>query len=483
MEILRLTSCLGSSPLLEGRIFGREVSTEPNLALGRRWIQECIDNHGDCNVAQDDRPPTRLIHVDGSGPPEMLRLVETELETKYQYAALSYRWAPLTDFVTTRENYESRLKGFGLDELPLTLQHAVQAARKLGIPYLWMDSICIIQDQLDWEQECPKMATVYGSSLVTLAAECAADATAGFLGLRNTEDPNTFLSCLLQFRGLDGSPTGQVRVTYPRLRHAREYATSDPFSVLRTRGWTLQERILSPRILHFGSRHMYWECRKHTCFEALRYRVVGSGIALPKDFPNTSDRNELFKWWNELIEEYMTCALTYDTDKLPAISGIAAAFQKLVNSKYIAGMWEDDLPRALVWSRLGALLLNDQPASRPPSWSCVACNHPVRFECPYSDEGYHPSWKIIHVSLQLSGTDVFGRLAAGVLTLHGKIKAGLIGKFDFEPDKMLLCDIDSNGYRGLAIFVPDDPDEVDACPLTLGRSAVDDHQLLEVVCL
>jgi hypothetical protein len=162
--------------------------------------------------------------------------------------------------MTTEENYHDRLKGFSPAELPLTLQHAVTTSYILGLQYLWIDSICIVQGTSDWETECPKMGSIYRGSTVTIAAEAAMDSTAGFFQSRNADDPNVPLTCELQYTGSDGASAGPVKLAYPRFRHFYEYNASEMSSVLRLRGWVLQERILSPRTLHFGARQMFWSC-------------------------------------------------------------------------------------------------------------------------------------------------------------------------------------------------------------------------------
>jgi Heterokaryon incompatibility protein (HET) len=468
----------------DGRIFGREITPTPNFAVAKKWLEDCLDNHTHCNIGESEPPPKRLIQIEGCGKSQQLFLIETEVSSPYRYAALSYRWAASSAFVTTKENYHDRIKGFSLTELPLTLQHAVTTSYILGLQYLWIDSICIIQGTSDWETECPKMGSIYQGSVVTIAAEVATDSMAGFFQSRNADDPNVPLTCELQYTGSDGASTGPVKLAYPRLRHCYEYNASEMSSVLRLRGWVLQERILSPRMLHFGARQMSWSCNETDAVESLHYPLPGLKIRSVKMFQRTLSTRQLFMWWNELIEEYTTCNLTYRTDKLPALSGLAASIQPLTKSKYIAGMWEDDLPRSLIWGRSAAVVDSGAPPSKGPSWSWVSCDHPVQFfDTPYKENKYHSCLKIIHANAQVVGRDPFGQVSSGLMRLEGRLKPGLIGRFDFEPDRLFLSGLISNQYKALALFEPDDPDIRDRPLPYLNRSINEGEEPLQITCL
>jgi len=162
------------------------------------------------------------------------------------YTALSHRWgADDHKYRTTRANFEARCKEIKFNELPLTFQNAIDVTRKLGVQYLWIDSICIIQDSCeDVRQECSRMEEVYALAYCTLAATSAKDCNKGFF--RNDNDaslgPDDRYESLC-IRKLDEN-------------FARDVEQAE----LNQRGWVFQERALSRRIIHFAGTQTYWEC-------------------------------------------------------------------------------------------------------------------------------------------------------------------------------------------------------------------------------
>jgi hypothetical protein len=154
------------------------------FALLRAWLEWC-DEHHRCKRPDHERKiPTRLLNV---ADPENLRLISGEQIGVGNYVALSHCWGKLTDeekqrYCTTKQNIDRRREGFKIDELPKTFQHAVEAARGLSVQYLWIDSLCIVQeDEEDWKQESKRMEDVYASAYCTFAATSAVNSKSGFV--------------------------------------------------------------------------------------------------------------------------------------------------------------------------------------------------------------------------------------------------------------------------------------------------------------
>lgn len=195
--------------------------------------------------------PTRVIDVERPGS-SMVRLTEDFARQSHtgRYVALSHRWGPKTKhsaFCTNRRNRTDFQNGIALSHLPKTFQDAVHVTRSLGIQYLWIDSLCIIQDdKCDWATESKLMEQVFSSAYVTLAASCANDTNDGFLKTRPSRSSIKSVTS-------DGQP-------YYVCEPIDDFSGDVEQGELNKRGWVLQERALSRRTIHFAERQSYWEC-------------------------------------------------------------------------------------------------------------------------------------------------------------------------------------------------------------------------------
>ena len=204
------------------------------------------------------------------------------------------------------------------------------------------------------------MGSIYQASTITLFAEAGDDSEAG---LSIPRDPRTSKPCELDFRATFDS----------RVLEVSRYACYNPFNLLHTepkqsplqkRGWVLQEELLSPRLLKFGSRQLKWECRHSTLCESLPHDHKRNATMRPKNHElrswmydcraaqdlDSQRRKDMFTCWCELVENYCKRSLTYANDTLPAIAGIANVFAKNNQLSYINGLWKEDLPLGLLWA-------------------------------------------------------------------------------------------------------------------------------------
>ena len=303
--------------------------------------------------------PTRVLDLGESGTQRFISLHQPDSNDVSAYAALSYCWGGPQTCTTTNANLSRRLRSIPASELPQTITDAVTVTRKLGIRYLWVDALCIIQDNTDdWRTEASLMHKVYSGAHITISADCSASASQGFLHSRS-ERHRTAVP--LPWTTSTGKTVGLYVCPY-----FKEFPIEMMSSPLGQRGWTFQERALSRRILHFGSELMYWEC-KEACVGEDKARPVYSAqdpfrhfYELLSPFPPEADPTwPNSKWpaalrihcqWAAAISIYSRRTLKYGLDKSPALEGLARAFdEKGTLGKYIGGLWWDGFHRHLLW--------------------------------------------------------------------------------------------------------------------------------------
>lgn len=366
-----------------------------------RCLKECLDHHPHCNMKSVPQLPTRVLDV---GPPnsgQEPRLLESG-GMLAPYITLSHCWGGKVPIMTTTKNIGIHMDTIPTSSLPPTFRQAVQITRALDVRYLWIDSLCIIQDSReDWEKESMTMGEVYGRSYLTIAARGARNAQDGCFIPRTMSD--TSICPLYYSSKSDPSiPRGLIYIIDPAF--PIEQPNQSP---LDTRGWVLQEKILSPRIIHYGAQQVYWECRQNTYRQDAKYtppltnrlkqsidihtpfKLAFRGMKGGGEFvypPEWSERKlELavrMAQWYSLVGEYSQRRLTYTSDKLPALAGIARTFASATGYQYLAGLWKEDFLLGLLWYRRKRLLSGwpDEPVSdKLPSWSWARFMGPLTF--------------------------------------------------------------------------------------------------------
>lgn len=324
--------------------------SENSFTFARKLLDLCRNHHVECSKRDDRYHPTRLIHIISN---DRLQLVEgEEIPEGVEYSALSYCWGSGRFFMTTHSNFDNLRQGFAVSALPGTLSDAVKVTATLGLEFIWIDALCIIQgDVADWNRESPLMAQVYANAHVTIGAASAGSVEEGFLHPRKMPDRftrtwtnssgNTIsLSARLQpasgFHAMRLTPSGHDEMEASKHR--------DPTQV---RGWTFQEQILSRRFLNFSRDEVQWACRCITTCECRACHLEIDCHPIPSrhllDCP--------FHAWGELVALYTQRRLSFAKDKLPALSGIAHTVQDLTGSEYVAGIWLDDIANSLNGSR------------------------------------------------------------------------------------------------------------------------------------
>ena len=232
-----------------------------NVDAVAAWLDLCLQSHEKCRSKAPSRLPTRVIDVgpfDGSQDP---KLIITDGETS-PYVALSHCWGKPSEFDglknarTLSTNLKDLLLSIPMDTVSQNVQDAIVTVRNLGLRYLWVDALCIIQDNhRDWEVEASRMGDIYSSAYLTIAATSAASGMDGFLARARWPWPVVSMPCITK-----ESATRPVEL-YVRYEPYYWRGKSVEDSVWNSRGWTLQERLLASRVLHFASDGLRWECR------------------------------------------------------------------------------------------------------------------------------------------------------------------------------------------------------------------------------
>ncbi|KAF8862041.1 HET-domain-containing protein, partial [Acephala macrosclerotiorum] len=318
-------------------------------------MAKCLHSHQSCNVSSSTRMPTRLIFL---GDTYIKLCLSSELDSTPKYATLSHCWGSLPFMTLTTTNYEAFQHSIPLENIPKTFLDAMFVARELGFRYLWVDSLCIVQDDSDdWTAESSLMSDVYGNSTINIAASSAIN---GSVGLFFNRDPTW--KCYIQTMGSGDPRWDCVPGTFNTILQD---------SPLSTRGWALQERVLPRRTLHFTSREVFWECD-----ELVACETFPDGIPSAAPFYELQKRPMDREMWIGLVERYSRCKLTHLSDKLIAISGLARIAQSEINDEYVAGMWKNDLELQLGWY---APTTGTRPSQYvAPTWSWASIDGAVK---------------------------------------------------------------------------------------------------------
>ncbi|KAI1871405.1 uncharacterized protein JN550_004399 [Neoarthrinium moseri] len=370
------------------RIVSPSPEDDRNWSNVKEWISRCHSSHPRCSAwanrdAHARHLPTRVVDV-GDDDDATVRLRITKDDDQSQYIALSYCWGQTrTQMVTTSANIQERIDGITLSSMPRTHRDAVTIARKLGIRYIWIDALCIIQgDREDWSREAALMHKVYSRAALTI----------GGLSASNVDGP------LLPQR----TARHRIAVPIPWPFTSGPYASDKPYQVfitpqfqdfdkafdgspLSTRGWTFQERAMSARFLHLAPELFHWECRESAVHEgdSIEAHHVPYGLGL---FNNVYElKGEISKIlmhnaWADAINEYTKRSLTVGGDKLPALAGIARIYGEQGKlGVYVAGLWEDEFLKHLLWQadRTTGAQHKRAQAFCAPSWSWASIDGPI----------------------------------------------------------------------------------------------------------
>lgn len=418
-----------------------------NLQLAASWLTRCADQHESCSSSrtQDKYHPTRLLDLKISGDVSNIRLIETDnMMCDEPYAALSHCWGGSIPVVLKEETLQYLKEGVNLLDLPKTFRHAVALVRSLDIQYLWIDCLCIIQDSyLDWEQEASHMKDVYRNAFLTIAAAGAASSSTG---------------CFFD-RDIDLVKAITVSVSWLGVSQGK-YLICDGFiwqdnivnAPLNQRAWVVQERLLSPRILHFGRDQIAWECRELEACETFPIGLPAMlgifGDIYSKSLLEERGEDPIALTWERIVEVYTQGLLTEESDKCIALSGIVDALQSLTADTYYAGLWASRLVQHLCWTT-DALENEEQQVTpkkpsryRAPSWSWLSLDSNISFygRTVSLHDSDRIMTEVIKAEIQNTSQNKLGSIQGGYILCRGPLKKAWWGSVSGRPGKFLVFD-------------------------------------------
>jgi hypothetical protein len=304
---------------------------------------------------------------------------------------LSHCWGSSPVITSKKADIQLRRDHIQWSDLSKTFQDAITITRRLGIPYLWIDSLCIIQDDLqDWAVESSKMLSIYSGAYLTIAADHAQNGEEGCFASSSNKPLHISripLSDRFQIPTealINWDHKYSLHRDHSHFTEPEQYYA--PLSSLSARGWTLQERLLSRRLIHYTSWELVWECRQDIHCQCGRLSYMNRKTIMQNFhsyFRSKVQTPDLIELWMGIAEEYSKRSLTYETNKLVALSGLAKRFQSNGLQGYIAGNWVANIRDMLLWW------------SRPVTMSDPNCERRTEYTAPSWSWASSPSNKSI----------------------------------------------------------------------------------------
>jgi len=429
--------------------------------------------------------PTRLIDIgnDASVIPRLVLSSDISKSEQTKYATLSYCWGSEKDaesqFKTEKASLEHRCAGLHIEHMTPTTNNAIALARVIGLRYLWIDALCIIQDDKDdWLREASQMNLVYRHAFVAFCSLNSNSCHEGFLSRAPTIEIPFHSNIRKAIKG-----SYLIRLcskTSPHIYRGK-YLWDKTLSKWDKRCWTYQEQEMSTRLLLFGSLRMHFLCA--TCQwsegdEAPTDRSA-SGVVhqITRFKDNSISSKELYDYWRWLVHKYGHRSVTFEEDRLPAIAGLARMIGEALEDHYLAGLWKGDLIYALAWFSIGDMLSRSldvhirniqERTYVAPSWSWAAC--PAVGDVRYPGAHIVEESTVMDVNTDTNPKDPYGQAFGGYLHMRAKIA----GMREFFPNdrgnrwlNILYHNIGDNDYIEAIIDWLHKDDEAELASLVL----------------
>ncbi|KAF5532925.1 tol [Fusarium mexicanum] len=380
------------------------------IRLAKNWLDSCCQTHVKCRKSGPDYKPTRLIEIIDE---LRVRLIFPKNLSfgPIDYIAFSHCWGKVEAIKLLKENVDRFRLGISIHDLPNTYQEAIQLSLRMGFRYIWIDSLCIIQDSsLDWMQEAKDMKRVYEHAIFNLCSATASDSAGTSFVARHTS----------LLRPLHVKVHGEVfqMLCDGLLQDDITYCT------LRTRAWVYQEWYLSKRSLVMGSHQLWWHCKEKLACElwpigtpqANRGRWWSQTQPLKESAP--SEDSDDMDAWSQRVMAYMRTRLTRETDRLVAFSGVVQSFgqTRQLTEDYLAGLWRCHLPAALLWKVSSSARRSATYTAASWSWASLAGDCLVSTD---KDLAHEPCFITVKQMMSLGEPGPDGFLMGGVITLRG----------------------------------------------------------------
>jgi hypothetical protein len=428
------------------------LKSSEDFNLAQNLSSKCDQEHELCLTARSQHGlPKRVLDISPLDDRVFLYISKSEA---LHYATLSYCWGPSLPLKTLTANIVDHCKGIPLDAFTQTLRDGIRVAKAFGFKYLWIDALCIIQDDpLDWAEQAAAMTDIYHKCSLNISAEHSRDCNDGLI--RRIRD----YGCTVA--SLTSQATQLVAVTAPVSWH-EDHLSESPLS---KRGWVFQEALVSPASLRYTICGIEWECSQglfdrngnsihispmiHPISRQPLKRIWANflvtcrrlhlQVASDDAYPHRSSQDaatRLAYMWNDFVSTFSQKRLTMKRDKLPAVAGIASSFARELNWNYAAGLWEEHLKIGLTWCRdEEASLVRQQ--DRAPSWSWASVDGLITYHRVFSVNNARSSRCNLHPELDLEIVKVdikevnpggFGEVLSGKIEAVGCIHEVTIDK-------------------------------------------------------
>ena len=437
--------------------------SDPSQRLNviKEWLNECQSKHVACNRSSEQgrRLPTRVLKITPQDAPIpfTIQLYESNGESA-PYIALSHCWGTSVPLRTLHSNLKQHKQGIAFEALPLSYSDIVAKAFYLGFQYLWIDSLCIIQDDNeDWEVEAARMADVYSNAALTFAATEAADPSEG--------------CCPLYSRAFAiPLPDGDKAL----IRFQDHLNLNSRDAALNKRGWALQEAALSRRMVCFDNDQLLWKCTSRQESEdglrTVEEPTPGAGQWNLWACLENLGGEKSYAFWYRMMEDYSHRKLSFEKDKQPALAGIVEVFEKHINDTPLSGLWREDLVNGLLWRA-------HEPGERVsssgvvPSWSWTSVSGPVSWGRSFFSIEPEDKLEVISAEVKWAGRPMTSPIAAAPLRVCGRMRKVKVvrnantaylhevdespvpgDKQEETPEILGYCHLDVLGFEGLQVW-------------------------------
>ncbi|KAH6846943.1 HET domain protein [Chaetomium sp. MPI-CAGE-AT-0009] len=439
---------LNRRQIWEAYYAAKQSEASARLDVIKEWLEECQSNHAACNRPsghpQGNRPlPTRVLSLSPrDGPiPFTIQLHEPADGESAPYVALSHCWGQSGPLRTVKSNLEQHKQEIAFQALPLSFKDIVAKAWYLGFRYLWIDSLCIIQDDNDdWEAEAARMAAVYSNATLTFAATEAADPSKGCCPRYSRAFPIP----------LEGDDKALVRFQdHLDLNNGK--------AALNTRGWTFQEAALSRRMVCFDDNQLLWKCSsRHESEDGLWVRVVSEATTKRGDWNVWACLAQLgggepsYAFWYRMMQDYSSRRFTFEKDKLPALAGIVEVFKDHVNDAPLVGLWRGDMLKGLLWRA-------HEPGKRAsstgvvPSWSWISVSGRVSWGPSLFSISPEDQLEVITAEVDWTGRPMTSPISGATLKVRGRLRQAKMVK---SAQFVHLHEIDESSSKTSELHTP-----------------------------
>jgi len=438
----------GSEARLRPTAFWDSTGSAETISQIVGWLERCTVHHDLCNLRPETAwMPSRLLEVT-----EESGILSVHLRDRSQlqfgpYITLSHCWGTTgtQNLQLTTKSLKSFQDGVAVSTLRPTFRDLANMAWRLGLRLMWVDCMCIVQDDdQDWKRESALMGKVYANSWLNVSATAAGIDCSGLFASRNGSRPMDYFHT--QYDKYGETATWEVTTSEIWFDEVEDAAVNQ-------RAWVLQERILSPRIVHMSKSMAFWECRTLQASEVFPYGDLPDEESLNNYGQlkrlycqsRSADVYDVRDNWGLLLFRYTMCGLTFETDRLIALSGIASEIYNRTRCDYVAGLWSSQLPVDLLWrvDNPGPTRLEFYIA---PSWSWASVKGLIWFSRQVNVCGLYTQILRCETSLA-NAADKYGQVTGGEIELRASI-----GSLDWSgvQDKIMYK------VENLTISVPDE---------------------------